>query len=169
VVSGAIVENPEKEVVVVNKLAKYEGQKWKGYVSYFIFTLFNAATYIVAKFLYIAYPDLNPYQLVFIRSTFSIFYLAAMINVNAKKIFYDDWEKKFTGPMVFRSIQSAISSIINMVAVLHIDVVIVSLVNNTTPVFVCLLAMCFLGERLRKVEVIFMAGTFACVILIIVG
>lgn len=56
-----------------------------------------------------------------------------------------------------------------MVAVLHIDVVIVSLVNNTTPVFVCLLAMCFLKERLRGVEVLFMSLTFACVIVIIMG
>jgi drug/metabolite transporter (DMT)-like permease len=56
-----------------------------------------------------------------------------------------------------------------MVAVLHIDVVIVSLVNNTTPVFVCLLAMCFLKEKLRGVEVFFMSLTFACVIIIIMG
>ena len=138
-------------------------------MSYFIFTLLNAGTYIVAKCLYIAYPDLNPYQLVFIRSAFSLFYLACMINFKAKRIFYDEWDRKYLVPMVFRSFQSAISSIINMVAVLHIDVVIVSLVNNMTPVFVCLLAMCLLGERLKRVEVAFMTATFVCVILIIVG
>lgn len=152
-----------------DKLAKYQGQKWKGYVSYFIYTLLNAATYIVAKYLYYAYPDLNPYQLVFIRSTFSLVYLALMINTKAKRIFYDEWEPEYLGPMLLRSFQSSISSIINMVAVLNIDVVIVSLVNNTTPVFVCLLAMCFLGERLRKAEVLFMMGTFVCIVLIIMG
>lgn len=56
-----------------------------------------------------------------------------------------------------------------MVAVLHIDVVVVSLVNNTVPVFVCLLAMCFLGEKLKKAEVFFMTLSFGCVILIIMG
>ncbi len=56
-----------------------------------------------------------------------------------------------------------------MIAVLHIDVVVVSLVNNTTPVFVCLLAMCFLGERLKLDEVFFMALTFMCIITIILG
>lgn len=50
-----------EEVIKEDKLKKYEGQKWKGYVSYFIFTLFNVGVYIVAKFLYLAYPDLNPY------------------------------------------------------------------------------------------------------------
>ena len=92
-----------------------------------------------------------------------------MINFKAKRIFYDEWDRKYLVPLVFRSFQSAISSVINMVAVLHIDVVIVSLVNNMTPVFVCLLAMCFLGERLKKVEVAFMTATFVCIILIIVG
>lgn len=157
------------DVVKDDKLAKYEGQKWKGYVCYFIFTLFNVGVYIVAKFLYIAYPELDPYQLVFIRSVFSLFYLSLMTNIQAKRIFYDEWDNKYLVPMIFRSFQSAVSSIINMIAVLHIDVVIVSLVNNTTPVFVCLLAMCFLNERLRLIEILFMTGTFACVILIIAG
>ena len=51
---------------------------------------------------------------------------------------------------------------------LHIDIVVVSLVNNTTPMIVCLLAMCFLGERLKKTEVFFMTITFGSIIMIIV-
>lgn len=78
-------------------------------------------------------------------------------------------ERKYLGPLIFRSIQSTVSSLINMVAVLHVDVVIVSLVNNTTPVFVCLLAMCFLNERLKRIELFFMTLTFAAVVLIIYG
>jgi drug/metabolite transporter (DMT)-like permease len=131
--------------------------------------LLNSGSYIVAGFLYQKYPGLTPYQLVFVRSAFSIFYLAFMINKDAKKIFYTKMERKYLGPLVFRSIQSTVSSLINMVAVLHIEIVIVSLVNNTTPVFVCLLAMCFLKEKLKVAEVFFMALTFGAVIMIIVG
>ena len=50
---------------------------------------------------------------------------------------------------------------------LHIDIVVVSLINNTTPMIVCLLAMCFLGERLKKIEVCFMTLTFGAVLMII--
>lgn len=92
-----------------------------------------------------------------------------MINFKAKRIFYDEWDRKFLMPMIVRSVQSSISSIINMIAVLHINVVTVSLVNNTTPLFVCLLAMCFLKERLKIAEVLFMGSTFACIVVIIVG
>jgi drug/metabolite transporter (DMT)-like permease len=92
-----------------------------------------------------------------------------MIHRDAKKIFYDDMERKYMAPLIFRSIQSTVSSLINMVAVLYIDVVIVSLVNNMTPVFVCLLAMCFLKEKLKRAEVIFMTLTFGAVIMIILG
>jgi drug/metabolite transporter (DMT)-like permease len=47
--------------------------------------------------------------------------------------------------------------------------VIISLLNNTTPLFVCLLAMCFLKERLKRAEIIFMSLTFIAVIVIISG
>jgi drug/metabolite transporter (DMT)-like permease len=56
-----------------------------------------------------------------------------------------------------------------MIAVKHVDVVIVSLVNNTTPVFVILLAFFMLKERLRKMECFFIALTFGAVIIIILG
>ena len=93
-----------------------------------------------------------------------------MINKKAKRIFYEEFDRKIhLIPLVFRSFQSTICSLINMIAVRHIDVVIVSLVNNTTPVFVCLFAMCFLKERLKKAEVFFMLLTFAAVIVIIIG
>ena len=59
--------------------------------------------------------------------------------------------------------------IINTMVVKYIDVVIIALVNNTTPLFVILLAMCFLGERLKIAECIFMSLTFVCVIIIIYG
>lgn len=56
-----------------------------------------------------------------------------------------------------------------MIAVQHIDVVIVSLVNNTIPVFVILLAYFLLKERLRKMECFFIALTFGAVIVIVLG
>ena len=46
---------------------------------------------------------------------------------------------------------------------------IVTLVNNITPMFVCLLAACFLGERLKIAEVFFMILTFGTIIMIILG
>ena len=134
-----------------------------------MFTVFNAGGYIVAGFLYQKNPSLTPYQLVFVRSSFSIVYLIFFSLKDAPRIFYHEMERKYLVPLVFRSVQSTVSSLINMIAVLHIDIVIVSLVNNTIPIFVCLLAMCFLGERLKRVEVFFMALTFGSVIMIILG
>ncbi len=131
--------------------------------------MFNAGQYIVAKVIYDRYPSINPFQLVLIRSCFSLVYLLIGMNVKVKQLFIDEYRREFTGPLIFRSLQSSISSIINMVAVYYIDVVVVSLVNNTTPVFVCLLAMCFLGERLKIAEVVFMTMTFVCIIVIIAG
>ena len=51
----------------------------------------------------------------------------------------------------------------------HIDIIVVTLVNNTAPMVVCLLAVCFLGERLKKAEVFFMTLTFGTIIMIILG
>ena len=107
--------------------------------------------------------------MVFGRATFSVIYLVLMINVKAKRIFYEEMGKKDILPMILRSIQSTASSIINIVAVKYIDIIIIALLNNTTPLFVCLLAMCFLKERLRIVEVFFMSLTFVAVIVIICG
>ena len=134
-----------------------------------MFTVLNSGSYIVAGYLYLLYPDLTPYQLVFLRSVFSLVYLVLMINKDVKRIFFTDMKKKYLGPLIFRTFQSTISSLINMVAVLHVDVVVVSLLNNTTPMFVCLLAMCFLKERLKRAEVFFMTLTLAAVVVIIVG
>ncbi len=64
----------------------------------------NSAGYIIAGYLYNKYPLLTPYQLVFVRSSFSIVYLALMINIKVKRIFYDEMERKYIGPLIFRSI-----------------------------------------------------------------
>ncbi len=55
--NASIISNQVKE----NKLAQYKGQRWKGYAIYFIFTLFNGAQFIVAKVIYNAYPEIDPF------------------------------------------------------------------------------------------------------------
>jgi drug/metabolite transporter (DMT)-like permease len=93
-----------------------------------------------------------------------------MINKKAKRIFYEEFDRKIhLITLVFRSFQSTILSLINMIAVQHIDVVIVSLVNNIKPVIVWLFAKFFLKERLKKAVVFFTVLTFAAVIAIIIG
>ena len=72
-------------------------------------------------------------------------------------------------PIAVRSIQATISNIINMVAVLYIDVVIIALTTNTVPLFAYVLAIFLLGEKLKFDETFFIAINYVAVIVIMVG
>ena len=153
----------------LKQLNPHSNQQWKGYTLFFVYTLCISGVYILAKFTFIEYPEISPYQLVFIRSGIALVLLMIMINFKAKRIFYDEMKREYALPLVIKSFQQATSTIINTITVFHIDIIVVTLVNNTAPMVVCLLAVCFLGERLKKAEVFFMTLTFGTIIMIILG
>lgn len=94
--------------------------------------------------------------------------MIGLINIKAKIILYDGVGKSDIFPIAFRSVQNTIVSIINFVAAKYIQIAIVGVVNQLSPV--CCVVMCYfiLGEKLELKEIIFLALVVICIFDIVI-
>ena len=136
---------------------------------YIAFTLSYSLTFVSSKLLYDRNPDLTPDMLLLLRSVWATLLVFSIINVNAKKILYDDVDRVNVAPLTFRSIQGSIGSMINFASAKQIPLATIGVVNNLSPICCSLLAVCILGERLTQNQTIFLLLTTLGVIIVILG
>ena len=103
-----------------------------------------------------------------LRSTYATFIMICMMHKNAKVILYDGVGKGDVFPIAFRSVQGTITNIINFMAAKWIQIAIVGVVNNLSPV--CCVVLCYfmLGETLALKEIIFLALIVVCIFDIVI-
>jgi uncharacterized membrane protein len=94
--------------------------------------------------------------------------MICMMHKNAKVILYDGVGKGDVFPIAFRSVQGTITNIINFMAAKWIQIAIVGVVNNLSPV--CCVVLCYfmLGETLALKEIIFLALIVVCIFDIVI-
>jgi len=112
--------------------------------------------------------EITANQLLVLRSSYATFIMICMMHKNAKVILYDGVGKGDIFPIAFRSVQGTITNIINFMATKWIQIAIVGVVNNLSPV--CCVVLCYfmLGETLARKEIIFLAIIVVCVFDIVI-
>lgn len=112
--------------------------------------------------------EISANQLLVLRSSYATFIMICMMHKNAKVILYDGVGKGDIFPIAFRSVQGTITNIINFMAAKWIQIAIVGVVNNLSPV--CCVVLCYfmLGETLPLKEIIFLALIVVCIFDIVI-
>lgn len=140
-----------------------------GYFYYILYTIFSACGFVTAKLSYAKYPDLHPFQFIFLRSCWATLMVFVLLNRNFYKITVKDVQRSNVPPLAFRSIQGTIVNIINFTCSKYLPLSIIGIINNLTPVVTVGLAYVFLGERLKLIEITFLLLSVCAILTIIIG
>jgi len=119
----------------------------------------------ILKYFFDRYPNMGAFQLVVAQRLCGIAILMLYYNVNLKKKTWDNLKDKPKKGLTFRSIQAAIAGIIKTIITKYISITLISIVSNMQPMFTVLIAYIRLGEKIDKVELLFL---FICTILLII-
>ncbi len=90
------------------------------------------------------------------------------MNTKFKAILYDGVGKSDIFPIAFRSLQGTISNLINFAAAKYIQIAVVGVVNQLSPVCCVILCYFILGETLGRKEIIFLLLIVACIFDIVI-
>ena len=85
------------------KLLENKDQPVKGMTIYVIYTLLKSICFVCASYLYRRNPDLNPFQMLVMRSIFALLCQVIYLNRNLKKAVWDGINRKNSGPLIVRS------------------------------------------------------------------
>ena len=161
------------------KKADNLGKPLYGSALYIGYTLLKSLSFVFTSKLYdwnTPYPDtpnspynLNPYQLLFLRSSVSITTLLLWLNVDLKKNVYTGINRTNVSPLAFRTIQGTVSNFINYSVTKYIPASINSVINQLCPILVFVLSRFIFKEQLMCFDSCIMAVNLAAILLTILG
>ena len=85
------------------KLLENKDRPVKGMTIYVIYTLLKSISFVCASYLYRRNPDLNPFQMLVMRSIFVLLCQVIYLNRNLKKAVWDGINRKNSCPLIVRS------------------------------------------------------------------
>ena len=151
------------------KLLEKGDQPVKGMLYYIVYTILYSLCFLCAKYLYDRNPDLNPFQMLMLRSGFALLFQLVIVNKELKKAVWDGVDKKSAGPLVFRSIQGTMTNIINYSVTKYLPLTMIAIVNNMGPLVTLVFAYFLLKERIKRFEILMIALTVAGVLVVVIS
>ena len=133
-----------------------------------MYTILSASGYLTSTFLYNRNSDLNPFQLLTMRSAFAIACQIILYNRALKAAVWDGVDRASFGPLFFRSMQGCFSSIINFSATACVPLTMISIINNMSPLVTLILAFIILKERIKCFEVVMIVLLVSGIIVVVV-
>ena len=91
-------------------------------------------------------PLLAPFQMLFMRSVLAIGLQTIELNRNLKKETWDTITRDQSPALAFKTFTGMMTNIINYSVTKYIPLTIISIVNNLSPIIVCVLAFLILKE-----------------------
>lgn len=141
----------------------------KGVFWYVLHTLLLSANLYSGKYLFALNPTLTVTQLAFARSALSSLICLLWVNLNLKATMVDAVTRDSVGSLVFRCLQGGLSVTIGFLCIKYFSVSTVGIVCSLVPIFVCLLAWLFLGERMTWKDCVALAVVIIAASLVILG
>ena len=155
------------EVKLVEAKAASADAPVQGTLFYILYTVLNCLGILCATYLYQRNEHLIPFQMLTMRSTFSISCQIILYNKGLKAAVWDGVDRASSGPLIFRSLQGFISSAISFSAAACIPLTMISIINNMSPLVTLILAFFILKERIKFFEVLMIVLLVSSVIVVI--
>lgn len=119
--------------------------------------------------LYNRNPQLNPFNMLLMRSCFALGIMIIAYNVSLKKAVWDGVNRGNVGPLIFRTIQGSTANIISLSLNKYLDLTIIAIVTNMSPLISMVLAYLILKEQVKKFEVFMLVLTIVGILIVILG
>ena len=149
--------------------AQHQDKPLKGTLIYIFYTSLSALGQVVAKMLYNRNPDLNPFNMLLMRSSFALGIMIIAYNIRLKKAVWDGVNRTNVGPLIFRTIQGSTANIISLSLNKYLNLTIISIVTNMSPLISMVLAYLILKEKIKGFEVFMLFMTIVGILVVIVG
>lgn len=134
-----------------------------------IHVITNATENFILKLLWIAYPKMDYFEMLFLKQFICLFLLVPFSMGRIKFIFYDCVPPSMIVPLAIRTFSGTASFLLVFYAVMTLPIFLVSLIVNTGPIFTSIMAVIFLKEQLKMIEVVFMVIAFSGVIVMVIS
>lgn len=151
------------------KLLEHSDQPLKGMIFYLIYTVLYSLCFLCATYLYARNPNLNPFQMLLMRSLFALLIQAMFVNRELKHAVWDSIERDQVGSLVFRSVQGTLTNIINYSTAKFLPLTIIAICNNMGPLIALVLAFVILKERIKRFEVLMIVLSVCGILTVVLG
>ena len=138
---------------------------------YLVFCVARSAAVILASTLFELNNDpsnpernLLPFQMLLGRSVISLVTMVFWQNVGLKKAVWDGITRDQIKPLVFRSVQGALTNAILFGTTKYLPITVIAIINNLQPLVTVVLAYMLLKETIRKFEVLMVILSVCAVI-----
>lgn len=150
------------------KLLEKGDQPLKGMLFYILYTVLYSLCFLSASYLYRRNENLNPFQMLLMRSCFALSFQAIIVNKELKGAVWDGVDRKSVTPLIFRSIQGTATNIINYSVTKYLPLTLIAIVNNMSPLICLVLAFLILKEKIKKFEILMITLTVCGVVVVVV-
>ena len=140
-----------------------------GILLFALFCFLRASSYLCVDLLYRQQPEMSPWQMFFMRSCMGIVIMTIHQNKNLKKETWDSIELRKSGSLGFKTFAGIATNLIQFSVTKFIPATIISIVANTAPIIVLILAFLVLKEHIRKFDVAMIFATLVGIFVIIIG
>ena len=141
----------------------------KGLMMFIIYTVMMSANNYVAKAIFVLNPNLDVWQMTFVRGAVAWLIMMLKINVNAKALLWDSIEMDSIGALIFRCAQGGISLVIAFNSIKYFNVSTVGVVCSLSPPLCMIMAYFVSGETTELKEALMMGIVLTSVFLVIFG
>lgn len=134
-----------------------------------MFVLGGAVILILADFLYERVPEIQSFQIQFLRSIFSVM---ITMSLNCGHIKERVWDKLPPGKMklmLLRCVLATIVQVTNLTIVKYFSLVFQGIARNMTPIVTILLSQVLIGESVSCFDISFTLVSLIGVVFIIAG
>lgn len=130
------------------------------------FAFFFSFTSAFTKMLYDWNPAMSSIEVIFHRCNIQIIFFLALINVNIKKLLWDDLPRDIWPELISKMLQRAAVMFCLQYSIKFIDITVVSVLSNTAPLATAVLGYIMLSEKISTVEVISLFTSFIGVLVL---
>ena len=142
------------EVKLIEAKAASADAPMQGTLLYILYTVLYSCGFLCATYLYDRNVDLVPFQMLIMRSVFAIGCQIIIYNKALKPAVWDGVDRASSGPLLYRSMQGCISSVINFSAAACIPLTMIAIINNMSPLVTVVLAFFILKEPIKCFEIL---------------
>jgi drug/metabolite transporter (DMT)-like permease len=132
-------------------------------------TLVQSWNWLSIKIAYILEPDIDGFQILFMRTIFALSFLILIINKNLKFVMIDSFPTENRHFMVYRVLSGLLGISSMMVCVKWFSLTTISVVTGLNPVITMIFGVLTMGEKITQIDVICIILSFFAVILMTVG
>ena len=136
-------------------------------MAFIVYCVLWAFNFLTARLLYDRNPEMNPYQMIAMRSLFALIFQALYVNKELKAAVWDGINRHNSGALIARTVLGVAINSINYALTRYLPLSYLAIAVNMGPFVTLILAYFILHERITAFDVTMITLTIAGILVVI--